>query len=397
MFLKFLFCLSAVAFAQTITYTGYSDISQKAAEEEAAAGVAKQISATVSSTMTVDRGETRANGKTELSKDMRVRNTVKSSLFLKGLKFSTEPKQGKNYVATASLDLQELTSAAREQLKNIQKRVSEKEGLALAAVKKGNYTEASRLLAEAETESRPYQNYVDEISVFLPIDASMTLKSDASKIQSALLDSLRGIKILVPSEVLKVDASNPLVFKVTVQKNGAIVERFPVSIEHNGRRLAEAFSDERGEASFRIPAVVLQNEPYTLKVLPGINLQYRKESGLNVASVEYSMDRPQCRYAMECDAKAAVCSTISQKLGEAVGVMVESENAAPIEVSIETEVKNSVKQLSSYNVNLYLKKDGYSCMMSGIGAGKNEADAVRAAISKMNFSRNCNVQKFCEE
>lgn len=399
MFRLILLCFALCASAQTISYTAYSEESQKAAENEAAAGVAKQISATVVSETSVSRGETRVGNKTELTKDMKVQNMVQSNLFLKGLKFETLPKQGKKFVSVASLNLQELTSASRLEMQRIQKNVSEKESAARVALSKESFAEAIRLLEEVEVESRPYQGLVNEIALYVPVDNAMLLQSESSKIRTEILNALRGIILKASDEKMIIETGNPLVFKVLVTRGEKPIAAFPVSVDHNGKRLAEAFTNESGEATFRIPEMLLQKDPYTLNIVAGVNLQYRKEAGLSNVSVEYKLNKPVCKINVQCTEKAAVCGEINQKLTESLGMMVESSSVSPVQVSIDYQEKKTVKKLTSYLVTLSLKKNENDCILTETGVGTNLPEAIQNSISKMNFLKGCatSIQKFCEE
>ncbi len=395
MFRLLLLCFSIAAFAQTITYTGFSEVSQKAAEEEAAAGVAKQISSTTTTEMVVSRGESRVDGKTALTKDMRVRHIVKSELFLKGLKFVTEPKQGKNFVATASVNLQELTSASRVALENIQKTVSEKERLAREAVAKGSFAEADRLLDESESAARPYKQHLDEISVYLTVTSSMLLKSDVDKIRAELLQSLRGVVLEVPQEKLVVENNEPLQFKIAVKKAGTPLAGFPVYADHDGKRVAEVFSDAAGYAVVKIPAEALLKKPYTITVSHGVNLRYRKEAGLASQVLDYDLKREQCKMQLQCD-EGATCGEIMQNLSLQLGDIVEYSSATPVRVSVNAQARRTVKKLSSYDVTLRLEKGEYSCTQNATGVGNGEDDAVRNAVTKMDLAKCGDLRWMCK-
>lgn len=387
----------SLSFAQVISYTGYSPDSQKAAEDEAAAGVAKQISANVSAQTTVKRGETRVGSNTELTKDMQVKNMVKSDLFLKGLRIVDEPKKGNMYAATASIDLKELTSAARVRISQIKAAVADKERLSQQALSKNSFGEAIRLLDESEDAARPYQSYIDEIAVYMPIDESMVLKTNTADIRAKIVNGLRGISLDVPESVGSVDGDSPLVFSVTVTKSGKPVSGFPVIAEHGGKRLAEAFSDAKGVVNFRIPAMVLQNSPFMVKVIPGVAMQYRKEAGISETSTSYKMDKKQCKIRFECSESASICGAVTRKLAQKLGSIVESADGMPLNVDFDVELKHSVKSLNTYDVSMTLFQDDFSCNVAATGVGKNESDAIRIAVSKMNLNDCMGLEDLCSK
>ena len=196
----FLLFLVVLAPARIITWTAYSEESQAAADNEAIAGVAKQISSQIDASTTVARSERESCDRTETNKSIQVKNSVHSDIFLKGIKLQKLPKDGKKFGTTATLDLDELTSSYRFKLETIRQKIEETESRAQKAIESGLYSEAARLLNEIPGIARPYDSILEEMSVYIPLDNSMRLTTNAATIREHLLRELRDIKIQAVAE-----------------------------------------------------------------------------------------------------------------------------------------------------------------------------------------------------
>lgn len=389
-----LFLVSLCA-AQVVTYTAYSTESQAAADQEAVAGVAKQISSQVNSETSVMRSETQAGKVSDFRKEMQTRNMVRSDLFLKGVKIVQGKRDGERFVSTATVNLADLTAGARTHLASIQKSVSEREALARESIKKRRYADAAKHLDEARQAARPYDSYLDEVSVYVPIDVSMKLATDSVAINQELAEAIRSVKIELPGMEPRIRPDEPLVFSVSVRDAFGALENFPVFVEHGDRRLAEAHSDSLGKASFRIPAVALQSQPYYLEVYAGGPRILRQENSTKLR-FPYTFDRKQCSLSIKCSDKAQVCSAIEQQFLEKLGIS-QSAKGKELQVKIETESRRTMKQLTSYAVTFTFTKQDFRCVLTENGVGKTEVDAVRNAAQKLKLSSCPDVGSLCSE
>lgn len=387
--------LVSFACAQVVTYTAYSAESQAAADQEAVAGVAKQISSQVSSETSVLRSESQAGKVSDFRKEMRTRNVVHSDLFLKGVKIVQGKREGDKFVSTATVNLSDLTAGARTHLEAIQKSVSEREALARESIKKRRYADAAKHLDEARQAARPYDSYLDEVSVYVPIDGSMKLATDSVAINQELAEAIRSVRIELPGTEPRIRPDEPLVFSVSVRDAFGALENFPVFVEHGERRLAEAHSDSLGKASFRIPAVALQSQPYYLEVYAGGPRMLRSE-GATKLRLPYTFNRKQCSLSIKCGEKAQVCSELEKQFLEKLGIS-QSAKGEELAVKVEAESRRTMKQLTSYAVTFTFTKKDFRCVLTENGVGKTEVDAVKNAVQKLKLSSCPEVGSLCAE
>ena len=377
----------SLASARVITWTAYSEESQTAADEEAIAGVARHISAKVDASTTVSRSERESGDKSTTSKSILVNNSVRSDIFLKGIRLQKLPKDGKKFGTTATLDLDELTSSYRFKLETIQKAVSDQETQVQKATAQHQYSEAARLLNEIPGISRPYQTILDEMSVYVPLDNSMRLKSNASTLRESLVRELQNLKIQVVAE-------EP--FTVKVSRGQDAISRFPLTAEHNGKPIASASTDEKGIAHFQIPEKLLLKPPHELTIIAELPLDLRKAAGIQTVLLPYKMDAPECKVNLVCNSAPPVCNAITSKLSDSFGQVVQTTQATALVTKIQTKQARALKNLTSYSVTLSLTHSSNQCSWTGTGTGRTEEEASASAIKKMDMAPCLQTLELCK-
>lgn len=379
MFLRFasiLLIIVSLAPARVISWTAHSEISQTAADEEAIAGVARQISAQVNASTTISRSELEIGEKTTTSKSIQVNNSIRSDIFLKGVRLQKLPKSGKNFGATASLDLDELTSSYRFNLETLQREVSDIETRAQKAIDARLYAQANKLLDEVPPRTTKYQATLNEMSVYVPLDNSLRLKTNSATIREALVSEMRGLKIQVVDESL---------FTIKVTKGEYAVANFPLFAEHSGKPVANAVTDSNGTANFNIPLKDLQKQPHELTIIPELPLDLRKAAGIQVAKLHYLINSPECKVNTACNFAPTVCSAIQDKVSDAFGQVIHSPQVPLTTMQIQSKPTRTLKNLTSYSVSLTLEHGNKSCQWTGSGTGRTEEEAAAAAIKKMDM------------
>ena len=389
MFLRFaniLLILVSLASARVITWTAYSEVSQTAADEEAIAGVARQISAKVDASTTVSRSEKVSGDSTTSNKSIQVKNSVRSDIFLKGIRLQKLPKNGKKFGTSATLDLDELTSNYRFNLETIQKEVSDIEVQAQNAINAKLYGEAERLLNEIPLKTTKYQAILDEMSVYVPLDNSMRIKTNDIAIRNHLTSELQGLKIQA------VDESS---LSVKVVKNGIAIPHFPLLAEHNGKSVASATTDSNGIANFTITAKELQKLPHELSIIPKLSLNLRNAASIQAITLHYSMNIPECKLNMTCSSTPNTCTAILSKLSDSFGQVIQSSQGTPAIAKIQATPIRALKNLTSYNVTLTLEHGDSHCQWAGSGTGRTEEEAAAAAVKKMDLGGCLATLKLC--
>ena len=370
-----LLILVPLASARVITWTAYSEESQAAADEEAIAGVARQISAKVDASTTVARSEHESGDQSKSSKSIQVKNSVRSDIFLKGVQLQKLSKNGKKFGATATLDLDELTSSYRFNMETIQREVADIEASTQKAIESKLYAEAGRLLSEIPHKAEQYQVILDDMSVYVPLDNSMRLKTNATALQQALVKELRDLKIQVDNEV-------PFTVKVT--KGDSAIAHFPLLAEHNGKPVAKAITDSSGTANFDIPPKELLSTPHELSIFPELSLGLRNAATIQAVKLRYQMSVPECKVNLSCKFAPTPCAAVLNKLTDTFGQVVQSSQATVTTVQINATPSRSLKNLTSYNILLTLEHGDIRCQWTGTGTGRTIEEASTAAIKKMD-------------
>lgn len=370
-----LLILVTLVSARVITWTAYSEESQTAADEEAIAGVARQISAKVDASTAVVRSEHESGDKSKSSKSIQVKNSIRSDIFLKGVRLQKLSKNGKKFGATATLDLDELTSSYRFNLETIQREVADIEASTQKAIETKLYAEAGRLLSEIPHKAEQYQVILDDMSVYVPLDNSMRLRTNATALQQALVKELLDLKIQVVNE---------MPFTVKVTKGDSAVDHFPLLAEHNGKPVAKAITGSDGTANFDISPKDLLNTPHELSIFPELSLGLRNAATIQAVKLRYQMSVPECKVNLSCKFAPTPCTAVLNKLTDTFGQVVQSSLATVTTVKIKATPSRSLKNLTSYNILLTLEHGDIRCQWSGTGTGRTIEEASTAAIKKMD-------------
>ena len=369
--------------ARVVTWTAYSTESQADADEAAIAGVAKQISSHVVSTVTVRQSEDQS----DLKKSIDTKKSVHSDIFLKGIKIQRLPKSENKFGSTASIDLDELTSKYRFKLQSIQAEVSKFEASAKKALAERRYAEVARNLGNVPGLSNSYNVILEEMSAYVPLDNSMRLITESSSITDAMVSDLRRVVIKAALAGEPDSPDSLMTFSVDVSNAGTGIDGFPVSVAKNGKILTEAFTDSKGHVEIQIPKSQLRASPHELFVAPRLSSLYCNAAALNPVSVRYPMEVSRCAVNLSCS-DASVCSTIMKKLADRYGDVYESKSASLTKIKAQGQLKNKMGSVQSYGVTMSLSKDGKSCQREQTGAGRNKAEALVSAIKKMDIE-NC--------
>ena len=369
--------------ARVVTWTAYSTESQADADEAAIAGVAKQISSHVVSTVVVRQSEDQS----DLKKSIDTKKSVHSDIFLKGIKIQRLPKSENKFGSTASIDLDELTSKYRFKLQSIQAEVSKFEASAKKALAERRYAEVARNLGNVPGLSNSYNMVLEEMSDYVPLDNSMRLNTESSSITDAMVNDLRHVVIKAAVAGESGSQDSQISFSVDVSNVGAGIDGFPVSVVKNGKILTEAYTDSKGHAEILIPKSQLRASPHELFVAPRLFSLYCNAAALNPVLVRYPMEVSRCAVNLSCS-DAKVCSTVMKKLTDRYGDVYESRSAPLTKVKAQGQLKNKMGSVQSYGVTMSLSKDGKSCQKEQTGAGRNKSEALVSAIKKMDIE-NC--------
>ncbi len=390
---------ATMASARVISWTAYSEESQAAADEAAIAGVARQISAQVGASTTVYHSETDYGSSAENRKTIQTHNSIRSEVFLKGLKVKKLPKEGKNFGSSASLDTDELTSLYRFKLAEIQKKVSELEVRAEKNLLNKQFEESAKLLNEISSTSQPYASIIEEMSLYTPVDASMGLKTRAAQIQDALVNDMRSVSISVepaPASVIKLKNDEKLNIELIASHKSSALAGFTFLVEHNGKTLAEATTNSSGKASVQIAASKITTPPYEVTITPRIPLNIRKSAAIGSLKYSLQIEKPACYLKLSCSEEKNICVAIMDNISKSFGNVIESSEVAPTTVLIQAKPTRTLNQLTSYSISLSLSKGGLQCQREKTGTGRTREEAIANAIKKMELDQCQASLKICQ-
>ena len=391
-----LLVLASVLSARVVSWTAYSTESQADADEEAIAGVAKQISSHVVSTVAVHQSEMQVADQSEIEKKFDSKKTVHSDLFLKGIKIQRLPKSENRFGSTASIDLDELTSKYRFKLQAIQEEVSKRESSAKKALVDRRYSEVVRNLESIPGQINSYNYVLDEMSTYVPINSSMQLHSEKSSITEAMIEDLR--RLVIKADIAKETNNKDAVmfFSVDVSNADTYVDGFPLLVKKNGKVLAEFFTDSRGHADIQIPKSRLMATPHEIMIVPNLPPFYCNAAALNPVVLHYPMEVSKCAVNLSCN-NDAVCAVVMDKLTNRFGNVYETENAEPAQIRTQGQSKNKFGKMQSYSVTLSISMNGKSCQKAQVGAGHNKDEALVSAVKKMDVESCFETLEFCSK
>lgn len=399
MFLRivfFLLLITVFSNAEVLTYTAYSKESQAHADQEAIAGVARQISAKIDATTQVKRSEIQKGERSYLEKLIETKNSIHTDLELQGIRIIQGKMKDGVFSATASIDLDKLTAPLQRKMSEIQKEISAKEEKALNLLNEYAYTEVTQLLNEIESLSKKYPSLHRDFLFYNPSGKAVELKSKLEFISDSLKKSLKNIEIILPKTSSLNVTNDFLSFEVKVKNQERPIENFSIYVTHQEKVIAEEKSDKNGVVVFKIPSSSLRNSPFILKIFAALSIQYENIKGLASQELPYQLNLKSCNLKLNCLEEPYICTEISNSLSNKLGISVQVSSTAPLSAKINVESKRSMQQLSSYQVSLDFYDTEFSCSLSRTGVGKNEKEAVQKAIQKMNFNSCQALNNFCK-
>lgn len=390
------FFLVAYSFAETISYTAYSKESQTHADQEAIAGVAKQISSKIEATTEVRRSEIQKGDESTLQKSIKTHNSVETDLALKWVRVVQGKKKDGVYSATASINLDEVLAPIQRKMQKIQQEISKKEAKILALLEKNNFKDIPKLINEISVQIKKHEALIPEYELYKVLPKNLEITSNLQSITEKFKNKLGYIEFLLPKEDSIVINKNFMTFKVRVNIENTPVSNFSFYAEQQGKILFDATSDKNGVVSFKIPLKMLKKKPNSLFIIPKLALRFNDIPSLEKKELFFNYNVESCNLELKCLEEPYICNEISKSLSENLGFNVKVSTTASLQSKIRVESKRSLQQLSSYAVTLEFQKDDFYCSISKTGVGKSENEAIQSAIQKMNFESCDSLSKWCK-
>ena len=381
MFLAF----SVAAFAgKVITYTASSEVSQEQANNTAIAGVAKQVSSTVVANDNLVTEDVTAGGKEKISQTYTSNKKVKTNVNLKWVKVQPLPKDGKKFRATATLDVDEMTSNIRLQLATAKEKIAKYEADSRVALDASRYDESVRLLTAAEALVNPYNELKRELAQVFTLDDSYNLKHNLPGLRAEIASRLGNLQVqFIPAKlVLEKDVIEDL--SVTVIDAKGVVTDFPLRAVQDGKKLDSRRTQDNGAAVFTIPNVNFGAGTLAISFVPDFPKDILKAARLEKGFVvPYEVKQASCSVRFDCAGSPEGCKALADQMAKQ-GVLVGKNAKDPvIKAEVKATPKGSLNQLLSFDVMVSVSGDKVSFTKSSKGVGKTEAEAVTKAVGKL--------------
>lgn len=399
-----LIAISASFGAKVISYTGFSADSQEEANNAAIAGVAKQISTQVSTSQKLSKKEVSKGSKSSFNKNFYVSNQLESNILLKGIQVSPKPKQGKNFVAFASVDLDQLSSELRFKIKQIQTEVKQTEKEIATMLQQKHYADAFEKLTSLRMLLLKHPPLLESLAEFYPLDESFYLSSQDEELEQTLIEGLKKVSIAI-KDPKKYEITTPTLptFVVYASDNEGPIPNFPIYVMQNNRTLGERYTKEAGEVSFSLKNVNFDQGPFVIQIAPNFPPAILKKTGLDKnLEITYKTKKTQCSYLLSCQESINVCNLIEHRLADYSFFNKSSNKKNTIQAKVISEVQKAMKagrnNIISYSVSLQLKGPQINYLKKDKIIAKTEYEAVIKFLEKVDMNGfSTQAQFLCEE
>lgn len=387
-----LMAVSASFGAKLISYTGYSAESQEEANNAAIAGVAKQISAQVSSSQKLVKKEVKKGATSSFKKDFSVSNQVESNLLLKGIRVSPKPKQGRNFVAFATVDLDQLSSDLRFKIQQIQKDVKQNELDIIKFIKQKRYADAFEKLTALRILVLKHPPLLASLAEFYPIDSTFSLSSIDQELERNLIEKLKTVTVSI-KDPQEYEITTPILptFTVYVSDKEGPIPNFPIYVMQNNKTLGERYTKEAGEVSFSLKNVNFDQGPYVIQVASNFPLMILKKTGLDkTLEIQYKTKKTKCFYRLSCQETINICNQIENRLASYSFFHNPESKASIIQAKITSEIQKTMKagknNIISYSVSLQLKGPQIHFLKQDKIIAKTEYKAVLKFLDQVDLN-----------
>lgn len=392
------FSLSNLAFASNIIkYVGSSTISQEEANNTAISGIAKQIVANVStSEQMIVEDFTRGNKSESQEKYSAVQN-IQSELTLKWIQLEVLPKSGSEFKARAILNINEVESAMRLRMGELQEEISIHESKGMAALKNRNYKKSSDELITAIPKVFMYNEMLDVLSKLKPIKSSIKLNHRLHELEEQLISKLNFVKLAIDSNSLKY-SEDSFSFDVQAFDDSGPLNGLPIKISQGPQILMSRQTQKNGVAHFELNKFSKKGNTLSLLCLVDLPEGLLKKAGLNQGirlTYEYKKKETRSRVAIGneehffliCPYHDGICKATQNFLRKR-GISLESDSSLKkiqfsYGKSIQRTIKSAGVDIITYDFSICLNNENFSFCKNLTGAGKSEADALEKALKKI--------------
>lgn len=375
-----LFMGVGAAFAENIiTYTATSKVSQKDADKQALAGVAKQVRTQVKSEFETTMQEDSQGNVSESSKSFKGTYT---DVVLKGVKITVGPKEKGVFQSTATLDLDQLTSKLLLDLNTIRADMKARDSVVRLSLQAADFRKVANDMQTLEKLADKYNAALEELSMFQPISTDMRLESTLAELMDFFEGALANIKIEtdVTSEAIMVTVSDVM---------GPIVN-FPIVITQDRRDILHDKTDENGELALPLKKVRAKKPTGQVTVLSDINFKYLRKAAVAPQIVEYGSEKMSCAYRLTCSGEALECGALQKFISDA-GIPLQDKDDLPELKATITFNDKSNNNLFTSKATVVLSYDDAKLTEQPQGIGRDADAAHTKAIGKLNANKIVNA------
>lgn len=375
-----LFMGVGVAFAENIiTYTATSKVSQKDADKQAMAGVAKQVRTQVKSEFETTMKEDSQGNVSESSKSFKGTYT---DVVLKGVKITVGPKSNGVFQSTATLDLDQLTSKLLLDLNTIRTDMKARDSVIRISLQAADYRKVASDMQGLEKLADKYNATLEELSMFQAIPSDMRLENTLAELMDFFENALANLKIEtdVTSEAIMVTVSDVM---------GPIVN-FPIVITQDHRDILRDKTDENGELALPLKKVRAKKPTGQVTVLSDINFKYLRKAAVAPQVVEYGSEKMSCAYRLNCSGDALECGALEKFISDAGIPLQDKKDLPELKATISFNDKANGNLVTS-KATVVLSYDDAKLTDQPQGIGRDADAAHTKAIGKMNANKIVNA------
>lgn len=382
--------------SDVISYEAQSAVSQEDANNMAVAGVAKQVSADVSASQKLTVSEETVDNKSTIKENFSATSQVTSDITLKWVEIEVLPKKGKNFCARATLDIAAVKTAVKVRLDELQQEISAHESSGLMALKKRQLKKAADALSAAIPKVYAYNQILDDLSQFMPLDESLKLEHGLHDLEDKLIARLSSVQLEVLQQTVKYK-NDALYFDVKAKDMMGPLNEFPLVVYQGAKLLTAKQTGRDGVAHFELIKPSKKDGALVINVYADFVEGLLNNSGLNQgvlvnykveAAPESEGEAAQKKFVLKCSYSSAVCGAVKDALQKNKIDVVDAD-APKISFSYDSrvvrELVTSNASLVTYDFLISISGKDISYQKNFTSAAKSKEAALLNVIKKIKL------------
>ena len=175
---------------------------------------------------------------------------------------------------------------------------------------------------------------------------------------------------------------------VVVSDFAGPIANFPVVLTQDGKNVAVAKTDAKGNVNFNLKKVKNLKPSGDLTVHADMNFKFVRQSALQNVNVSYGAKKTGVAYRLACKGAAAECGALQKFLTDAGLTIADQAGIPELSVTLEFSDKdNSSKTLTTSRATVKFSCADKELVDQPQGVGRDAEAAHVKAISKLSASR----------